>query len=414
MKSCLLTLLLDFVVGYFLLIGLIFSLPQIIHRSGVSWQVTSTETAKLIESINPLTETIAKNQTPINQKTSLNATDAAHNALLLFTYETIILSVVIIFIPLMIITWLQGSIDLDGTIIGLFGVSTIVGLFGGIFIPLYVWQQFNDEIGTPAYHLFWPVIGGVAVVMGYAMPFICLGIAHAIVSQCLSFIYRLIGLVFTVTTKSQWSFLISMIVLVLMAFLMVWLGNELEFPLNINFPYLNNLGSEVTSCTTSIKIGEIVKGTLPNSKPQDVYCLASQAGQWVSIRMFFPKDSDITLNPYLELQKPDGTVLAHNDDGVGIGDNSFFTVQLSENGTYRLIATRSAGFGDYRLLVEAVHKAAAGDVNNDCVVNKTDEQLLLESLGYNSYNFDLDVDLSGVVHTRDVIFLQRAVGQTCN
>jgi hypothetical protein len=168
----------------------------------------------------------------------------------------------------------------------------------------------------------------------------------------------------------------------------------------------------VTSECLPITYEQTVEGSITNANEREAYCFDGTAEQPVALRMFFPSDTDITLDTMVELYGPDGTQLGQNNDGEGIGTASFLAARLPLDGTYRIEATRNTGQGPYRLRLEAATKAAAGDVNRDCVVDDTDEQLV-QAARDSAGNPDLDVDLSGYVDTRDVVLLQRMKGQTC-
>jgi regulation of enolase protein 1 (concanavalin A-like superfamily) len=163
------------------------------------------------------------------------------------------------------------------------------------------------------------------------------------------------------------------------------------------------------NCHQSINFEQSVDGQLNDATPTVSYCLDVSTQSWASIRMFA---STGTFDPYLKLYAPDGSLIAENDNGVGIGLNSFLSVQLSENGAYRVEAGRSGtGTGDFRLRLEEGREAAVGDIDRNCSVNQADLDTLLAVYGTNDVQADLD--LNGFVNLLDLNILLANMGQTC-
>ncbi|MGC8947691.1 MAG: hypothetical protein ACP5N6_16285, partial [Anaerolineae bacterium] len=128
-------------------------------------------------------------------------------------------------------------------------------------------------------------------------------------------------------------------------------------------------------------------------------------------RMFDVSDTNPTLDTLIELYDENNRLIASNDDGPGIGYNSFMSVLLPSGGIYRLVATRYSGNGSYWLRIEDGRRAAAGDVNKDCIVNDADGNLIKSALGRNDTQYN--IDLNGVVNTRDWNFYLQARGTRC-
>jgi hypothetical protein len=160
-----------------------------------------------------------------------------------------------------------------------------------------------------------------------------------------------------------------------------------------------------------IYFARTIRGTISDSNPSQDYCFEVGGRQYVSIRMFDVSDTNPTLDPIIKLYDENGRLIASNDDGPGIGYNSFMSVLLPSGGIYRLVATRYSGSGSYWLRIEDGHQAAAGDVNKDCVVNDVDGNLIKSALGKNDTRYD--IDLNGIVNTRDWSFYLQAKGTRC-
>lgn len=158
-----------------------------------------------------------------------------------------------------------------------------------------------------------------------------------------------------------------------------------------------------------IALEQRVEGRLSDATPSVSYCLQASAGQMISARMFALGKDD--LDTYLKVWGPDGQLLVENDDGLNIGYNSFLSVRLPRDGIYRVEATRYGGEGRYALRVEAGFQAAVGDLDRDCDVDNTDRNRLHSVLG--RADPDADLDLDGVVSTRDAIFQMRSLGVRC-
>jgi S1-C subfamily serine protease len=103
----------------------------------------------------------------------------------------------------------------------------------------------------------------------------------------------------------------------------------------------------------------------------DAYTFEGKAGQQVSIEM-----SSGDIDPYLILLSPSGAEVAQDDDGGG-DKNAKIVVQLSESGTYTLIANSYAGgeSGTYSLSLQT----ATGDAIVSSESARTRTSILQES-----------------------------------
>lgn len=164
-----------------------------------------------------------------------------------------------------------------------------------------------------------------------------------------------------------------------------------------------------TPIPCNLPLEKTLAGTLTASKSQFQYCMAGTAGEWVSIRMF--ASNNASLDTLLKLYTPDGKLFAQDDDGAQIGSNSFLVKRLPQTGTYKVVATRYSGTGDYHIRAEQGSKSALGDLNRDCIVNQDDVQLMQQMLGTNDPNGDLNMD--GVVDQQDVQIQQERLGRGC-
>lgn len=111
---------------------------------------------------------------------------------------------------------------------------------------------------------------------------------------------------------------------------------------------------------TPIALGSTVSGTISNITPAQAYTFNATAGTTVNINMVAQSGS---LDTYVALLGPDGTVLDTNDDAVDT-TNSSLTYTIAVDGQYTIIATRyglSIGGteGEYNLTVLADQAAVA-------------------------------------------------------
>lgn len=160
-----------------------------------------------------------------------------------------------------------------------------------------------------------------------------------------------------------------------------------------------------------IYFAQTVRGTISNSNTSQDYCFEVGGRQYISIRMFDTSGTNPTLDTIIELYDENNRLIASNDDGPGIGYNSFISVLLPGGGIYRLVATRYNGASSYWLRIEDGRQSAPGDVNKDCVVNDADGNLIKSALGRNDARYD--IDLNGTVNTRDWNFYLRSRGIRC-
>jgi len=171
-----------------------------------------------------------------------------------------------------------------------------------------------------------------------------------------------------------------------------------------------NVVGGIENCA-DIYFGRTVRGAISDSNPSQNYCFEVGGRQYVSIRMFDASDSNPTLDTLIELYDENDYLIASNDDGPGIGYNSFLSFQLPGGGVYGIVAARYSGTGSYWLRIEDGRQSAPGDVNRDCVVNDSDGNLIRSTLGGNDSRYD--IDLNGSVNTRDWNFFLRSMGVSC-
>lgn len=189
-------------------------------------------------------------------------------------------------------------------------------------------------------------------------------------------------------------------------------GMALNEVVQVMSKYINpDVVGSLAGCM-DIYFARTVRGTISNSNPSQDYCFEIGGRQYVSIRMFDTSDRNPTLDTLIELYDENNHLIASNDDGPGIGHNSFMSVLLPSGGIFRLVATRYSGSGSYWLRIEDGRQSAPGDVNKDCVVNNADGNLIRSALGTN--NAQYDIDLNGIVNTRDWNFYLRAKGTRCS
>lgn len=161
------------------------------------------------------------------------------------------------------------------------------------------------------------------------------------------------------------------------------------------------------SCT--VTYGQTVSGNLSANAPEARYCLSVAAGDWVAVRMFAVQGA--SLDTYLKLVAPDGSVLATDDDGAQVDSNSFLVKQVITAGTYSIVASGYAGTGAFKLRIDKGSKSALGDMNGDCVVNKIDIQLMANAVANQDPVGDLNLD--GSVDGQDQTILLYRLGRGC-
>lgn len=119
--------------------------------------------------------------------------------------------------------------------------------------------------------------------------------------------------------------------------------------------------SDTTSSDGSLKYGDKVSGTIDDSAGVINYTFEGSAGDVVTITMNVDTGS---LDPFLRLLAPDGTIAAENDDAAsGTRNSAIEAFTLPEDGTYTIAASRFQGelggtVGDFTLTLES--DSAAG------------------------------------------------------
>lgn len=122
-----------------------------------------------------------------------------------------------------------------------------------------------------------------------------------------------------------------------------------------------SLFSDEIANAQPIAIGSTVSGTITNTEPAQAYSFDGTVGTAVTLALQAQSGS---LDTYLALLGPDGSVVASNDD-LGDSTNSGLEYTLAADGTYTAIATRYAltiggTEGDYTLSV-----STTGEVVDD-------------------------------------------------
>lgn len=95
----------------------------------------------------------------------------------------------------------------------------------------------------------------------------------------------------------------------------------------------------------------ILEGAIQDVFPYQRWAFEGRAGQLVTFTMFAESG---TLDPALELLRPDGRTLAYNDDALDpqLGVNAqLVRIELPEDGRYVIEPSRYEGIGRYRLVV---------------------------------------------------------------
>ena len=164
-----------------------------------------------------------------------------------------------------------------------------------------------------------------------------------------------------------------------------------------------------TKVACTIRYGQTVSGNLSDAAGEARYCLTAAAGDWVAVRMFAAQGA--SLDTYLKLLAPDGTVLATDDDGAQVDSNSFLVKQVSKAGVYSIVASRYGGSGDFKLRVDKGAKSALGDLNSDCVVTQADINLMATALTNRDMNADLNLD--GALDAQDQTIQIYRLGRGC-
>ena len=105
-----------------------------------------------------------------------------------------------------------------------------------------------------------------------------------------------------------------------------------------------------TSTPYTMAIGDDFLGTLASGSDRDNIGVTLTAGQTITIKLT-GEGSGGTSDPYLWLQNSSGTIVAQNDDAVGL--DSALTYQVTTSGTYYIQAGsfNNAHPGDYRVSV---------------------------------------------------------------
>ena len=132
----------------------------------------------------------------------------------------------------------------------------------------------------------------------------------------------------------------------------------------------------------------------------DHYAFSASEGDALSLSITLPGDGasepDNTLDPLVELFRPDGTLVASNEDGVGGRLATFdYAVQTGEAGQFQVRLTPVSGLGDYVLNVAGATGAtnAAPEV---VASSLADDAMLTSPPASLRFDFSEAIDLTSV------------------
>lgn len=157
-----------------------------------------------------------------------------------------------------------------------------------------------------------------------------------------------------------------------------------------------------------------VGGAIDFTSDSDVWLFSVNSPQWISVRMF----GQGGLDAFLELRDRDNVLMAEDDNGA-IGLNAFLSQFLPYAGTYRIIARGSGTTtGPYRLQFNHGRSASVADLNHDCVVNETDQSIVLNCWapygGIGPGCSVADINLDDRVSEIDLAAILLSWGATCS
>ncbi len=150
-----------------------------------------------------------------------------------------------------------------------------------------------------------------------------------------------------------------------------------------------------TPVATTIRPGETVRGTAETDAPLPLYCF--EGADWISMRLIGSLGFDPQLRLYaLGAEEP----IAENDNGEGIGANSFLTIRLVPG--WYCVQPGGRGEGAFALRMEEGRSAGVGDVDKSCAVDLADQERIDDAIG-GRLEEDCDLNLDGHVTAADLI-----------
>lgn len=414
MRGCLTSTLMN-ILGAFLVVIVVAFLGNVIFAQ-LPWQVTSQESAEVIQSIDILSDLNESGSLPkINTSVHIEIVPeltpkiALTNSILLLIMTATFSAFIFILVFFLIVysgyeLYMRGMADIGGFIETVFwsiGSGIILTLLG----PLLIWFTLLLQEADPLYHIFWVVVGLPALLLGYG------GVYYgAIGAQWLG---KQIITIFSFPKifKNQNAQIgAGLILLVLLAFSFIAIGQ-----MNLAGLFPDGLSRQVASPPSEceyIDYESVIEGQI-TSEQEDIYCFTGQSGSSIAIRvMEAQRGPKFTLYPSLTLYDPDGYALQRDGAEREMAYAQVVLQDLTEEGTYWIRIEGTENGGTYWLRLERGPKAGMGDVNRDCQVDERDQQLIKNAMGTRD-NPDLDLDLNGIVESRDMVLFNHQKGTQC-
>jgi hypothetical protein len=125
------------------------------------------------------------------------------------------------------------------------------------------------------------------------------------------------------------------------------------------------VGVTAAQDATPLTLGEAIEGEITNDDFEVLYTFDGSAGELALIQMWQAPDAEEYVDTELILQDPSGSDIASGPGDAALYSQATIAVELPEDGTYTIIATRYEGrtgesVGPYVLVANIVEPLAAG------------------------------------------------------
>jgi hypothetical protein len=163
------------------------------------------------------------------------------------------------------------------------------------------------------------------------------------------------------------------------------------------------VGVTAAQDATPLTLGEAVEGEITNDEFEILYSFEGSAGQVALIQMWQSPDAEEYVDTELILQGPSGSDIASGPGDPALYSQATIAMELPEDGTYTIIATRYEGrtgesVGPFVLVANIVEPLVAGSkvdatiYGYDSDLRNVPQQYVVQGSGATKISFTQEID----------------------
>ena len=163
------------------------------------------------------------------------------------------------------------------------------------------------------------------------------------------------------------------------------------------------VGVTAAQDATPLTLGEAIEGEITNEEFEVLYTFEGSAGEVALIQMWQAPDADEYVDTELILQGPNGRDIASGPGDPALYSQATIALELPEDGTYTIIATRYEGrtgdlIGPFVLVTNIVEPLVAGSkidatiYGYDSDLRDIPQQYVVQGSGATKISFSQEID----------------------